>query len=174
MLIEVWPTARCASIYDGQPERDPRKVCWPGAAHPYPHQVQRLVGPGYRIACDARFSWDCLAVREDRLELAQCPGTGCLALKGLKTAPPILGCDPGFTVNAADVTRSPVGPFRIVLAHPDSQSRDCRRAQLNQAFALAGGGHTLLLGDFNLDPWRDRGPDVPDVDLWHAHVGPGR
>ncbi|HEY8488051.1 MAG TPA: hypothetical protein VIL38_03130, partial [Thermaerobacter sp.] len=203
-LIEVWPDDRCATLYGGTPEPDPQKVCWrnplraagsSGSGRPA-FQVQRLVGPGYQIACDARFGWDCVAARDGRVRLAAVSRPGGFVLHGLETAPPVPGCDPGFTVNAVTVTRSPVGRFRLILAHPDSgvadpaQGARCREAQIRQALELAGlaepapgdgpagrraEGHrrpaVLWMGDMNLDPWRQSGPDV---DLWHRWVGPDR
>lgn len=176
-LIEVLPAARCATAYPGGlPEPDPQKVCSPLRAHEVAHQVQRLVGEGYSIACDARFAWDCLAVRDGRVSIEE--AAGGFALNGLETAPALSGCDAGFTINAADVTSSPAGaPFRIVFAHPDSAFSsgaagvECRRRELEQAFALAGEGPAILLGDINLDPYAGGGPDV---DLWRANVGEGK
>ncbi len=172
-LIEVLPFDRCASAYAGAPELDPQKSCAALRSHEVLHQVQRLVGLNYAIACDARFGWDCLAVRRDRVRMAQ---SDDLAPRGLVTAPAIGGCDAGFTINAADIVSSPSGPFRVVLAHPDSgflnaeAGRSCRTRQLAQAFELAQ-GPTLLLGDLNMDPYRSAGSDV---ETWDAQVGTGK
>jgi hypothetical protein len=171
-LIEVLPLARCQTAYPAVTEPDPQKVC--ASSHEVTHQISRLVGPGYSIACDARFAWDCLAVRDSVVHMSEADG---FALNGLRTAPALSGCDAGFTINAADVTVSPAGGFRIVLAHPDSgftsgaAGVECRRAQLQQAFALAGAGNALVLGDLNMDPYRGSGPDV---DVWNQHVGTAR
>jgi len=171
-LIEVLPVERCATAYAGLPEPDPQKVC--AQTHEVEHQARRLVGPGYAIACDARFGWDCVAAKDATVLLDEAaPGT--VEPNGLATAEAIEGCDPGFTVNVAIANVTGVGAFRVVLAHPDSgftsgeAGTACRVAQLEQAFVLAE-GPTLLVGDMNMDPYRASGSDVA---LWDANVGEG-
>jgi hypothetical protein len=58
------------------------------------------------------------------------------------------------------------------VTHPNSTDASCRAAELTDLFHEASAsGETLVLGDFNLDPFRERDASV---DVWDAHVGDDR
>jgi endonuclease/exonuclease/phosphatase family metal-dependent hydrolase len=111
-------------------------------------QVHRLLGPGYAVACDTRFGWDCVAVRK---------ASGVKLATRLRTRPVAAGCqDTGFTLDRATLA---IGSKRVAfgVAHPDSTVAPCRAGQLRDFFrTFAARGRVLALGDFNMDPYRER------------------
>ena len=121
-------------------------------------QVTRLLGSAYAQQCDDRFGWDCLAVL-----------TGGVALGPMATRAVLPECeDTGFTLNHGTL-RVAGWPIAVTNAHPDSQDATCRRAQLRDLFerALPAAGPALVLGDFNLDPYRE---DDASVRYWKTRV----
>jgi hypothetical protein len=76
--------------------------------------------------------------------------------------------DRGFTLSTATV-RVSGWPIAITNAHPSSTDAPCRAAQLRDLFegALPARGPVLVLGDFNLDPYRE---DDESVQYWKTQV----
>ncbi len=127
-------------------------------------QAERLVGAGYAISCDERFGWDCLAVRK---------GSGVRVVKRLQTRRALGDCDPGFTLNTG-VLRYRHKRIALVLAHPDSSTTDptCRRDQVSDVFArVATSGRVLALGDWNLDPYREKDASVTAFKAARTYLG---
>jgi endonuclease/exonuclease/phosphatase family metal-dependent hydrolase len=149
---EILPAAICAQA----PSPNPFNLC-SGPLEP-PSQVVRLLGDGYAETCDDRFGWDCVAARRGRV-----------ALGPVATLPVLDVCaDRGFTVNVGTV-RVGGWPIAVTNAHPHSTDAACRTAQLREMFerALPAAGPALVLGDFNLDPYRE---DDESVRLWKEKV----
>ncbi len=114
-------------------------------------QARRLLGPGYAVACDARYGWDCLAVRR---------AAGVRLVGGLRTRPAPAGCDDGFTTNRA-ILRVAGRRVAVALGHPNSMDVACRAQQVRDLFrGFARRGPALVLGDFNLDPFREADASV--------------
>ena len=150
---EILPPDLCRRA----PSVSPFNLC-SGPLEP-PLQSERLLGPGYQHACDDRFGWDCLSVasRAGQLE------------GGLSTRPVLPECeDTGFTLNTATV-RIGGEPVTVTVAHPDSMDDPCRAAQIRDLFenAIPPTGPVLILGDFNLDPFRENNESVR---YWRSQV----
>ena len=148
---EILPDDLCQRA----PSRNPNNLC-SGPLQPR-SQVERLLGSAQRHRCDDRFGWDCIAVG------------GKARLGRITTRPIVAPCtDTGFTL--------PVGYFRIrgwpvtvSAAHPDSTRVDCRTAQLRDFFekGLPDRGPAIVMGDFNLDPYRE---NDASVQYWKTQV----
>ena len=152
---EILPPKLCQTA----PSTNPQNLC-SGPLEP-PSQVQRLLGDGHAFECDARFGWDCLAVRA---------GVGDLV--GFETRPVQPACeDTGFTMSLATM-RMRGWPITVTVAHPSSTDVECRTEQLRDFFesALPDAGPALVMGDFNLDPFRESDASVA---YWKTQV-PGR
>lgn len=150
---EILPPELCTDA----PSTNPSNLC-SGPLEPR-SQVRRLLGNRYLFRCDDRFGWDCLAAR-DRYRLY---------LTGrLETRPVVSACDDsGFTLNIGTV-RLFEWPITTVVAHPDSMDAACRAAQIRDLFeSLPPRAPALLLGDWNLDPYRD---DDESVRYWSTQV----
>ena len=147
---EILPPELCTQA----PSTNPYNLC--SAPLTPPSQVERLLGPGYAHDCDQRFGWDCLAVEMPRLRLTQ-----------LSTRPVQPLCeDTGFTLSTATI-RLRGWPIAAAVAHPSSTDIECRAQQLKDFFAsLPAAGPALLLGDFNLDPFREDDESVREWDRW--------
>jgi endonuclease/exonuclease/phosphatase family metal-dependent hydrolase len=147
---EILPPDLCARA----PSANPYNLC----SRPLspPSQVERLLGAGHAHDCDQRFGWDCLAVKRRRLRLTP-----------LATRPVQPACeDNGFTLNTATV-RLRGWPITAAVAHPSSTDAVCRAQQLRDFFlSLPAAGPALLLGDFNLDPFREEDESVREWDRW--------
>jgi hypothetical protein len=185
-LQEVLAPARCADFV----ERDPSRTCHDAASRE--PAVRRLLGPEYTIVCDGRRQVECIGVKTSFGAIPPLE-RGALALGGAETPPlPLpaceraLGecsdarCDAESGVSALRV-ETERGALRLVHVHPMAPGRSaggiyfgepCRFAQLQQAFALAGGGASVVAGDFNLDP--DRFVSERERLLWASEVGAGR
>lgn len=151
-LIEVLPVDRCRT----DPSTNPANLC--SAPLSAGTQPERLLGPGVTSACDTRFGWDCLSARDGRLRLAD-----------LRTRPVLPGCeDVGFTLSTATL-RVRGWPVSAAVAHPDSMDAGCRAAQVRDLLgaALPEAGPAIVLGDLNLDPYREQDASV---DAWNAFV----
>ncbi len=167
VLQEVVGTLQCSAL----DEDDPAHTCHEGHVAGQPSQALRLVGDDYRVVCDARAGFDCVAVKRSFGTFTSCDAEGRCG--EAVTAPVVPGCDPGFTVSATDVVIAGEVSIRVVNGHPQSGfDTACRAAQLEQMFGeLAGPGPTVIAGDMNLDPWVDNDESVV---VWDEHVGDGQ
>ena len=154
-------------------ETDPKKVCYEYQNKVPFYQVRRLIGPDYTIACDSRNHYECIAVHVDIGTIEGC-ALGELCREGATTDIPAPGCDTGFTVSKVIAILDGVR-VGIVNAHPQSTNVKCREWALRQIFEevdgrppLASERYNLLLGDFNIDPFRD---DDTSIRLWNKYVG---
>ncbi len=185
-LQEVLAPARCAAFV----ERDPSRTCHDAASRE--PAVRRLLGPGYTIVCDGRRQVECIGVKTS-FGVVPSLERGALALGGAETLPLPLApceraleecsdarCDAESGVSAVSV-ETERGTLRLVHVHPMAPGRSaggiywgepCRFAQLEQAFALAGSGASVVAGDFNVDP--DRFVSEREHAVWASEVGPGR
>lgn len=165
LLSEVITPDQCDAL---GPTAEPWHACHPANRATEPDQVRRLLGAEYTIACEPRRGYECIAVRKGFARLAGCAdGKLCRGLS--RSAPPVAGCDEGFTLSAVTVELDGE-KVDVMVAHPPSgvfdSSRQCRRAFLPAALEPAGATGSLretplalIGGDFNLDPYR-RGADV--------------
>jgi hypothetical protein len=162
-LIEVLPAELC----DGITPRNPANSC--RLATQDPPQVMRLLAhDDHDVVCADRYAWDCLAVRSAVGSIAGCGGGDCGAIAPTLPAP--AGCDDGFQSFVVDVELHG-RPLTVGVAHPNSSDVGCRAQELRDLFAaLPDDREVLLLGDFNLDPFRERDASV---DVWDEHVGEG-
>jgi triacylglycerol lipase len=136
-----------------------------------PPQAVRLLGEDYAVACADVTPWDCLAVHHRVGSIDACPEGYCGPALETVTAPD--GCDQGFQGALADVELDAI-PIRVIVAHPDSMDEDCRSTHVRAMFDhVPQDRETLLLGDMNLDPYRDSPEDDPSVAVWNEHVGAG-
>ena len=145
---EILPPDLC----ERAPSENPNNLC-SGPLDP-PSQVTRLLGDGYAQACDARFGWDCLAVRgAPSAELA--------------TRPVQPECeDEGFTLNTGTISVQG-WPVSVGVAHPSSTDAPCRANQIRDFFAsLPAAGPAIITGDFNLDPYREEDESVAEWRRW--------
>jgi len=160
-LQEVLPDWLC----DKYPFAPPGSACAGARTEP---QVRRLLGPEYTIVCESRNGFECLAVRVDVGEIEGCPaGELCTTDRIDRHG---AGCRWNVSVMAATV-RIRGRTFDLVNAHPESRSAACRRDSLRQIFepdGLVREPDVLLLGDFNMDPWRE---DDVSTRYWNQQVG---
>ena len=160
-LQEVLPDWLCEKY----PLAAPGSVC--AGAHTEP-QVRRLLGPEYTIVCESRNAFECLAVRVEAGEIEGCPPGGLCETDRIDVHAP--GCRWNVSIMAATV-RIRGRTFDLVNAHPESRSAACRLASLRQIFEPGGlvrERDVLLLGDFNMDPWRE---DDVSTRYWNEQVG---
>jgi len=169
VLQEVTDPEQCMGFI----ERDPKKVCYEYQKRVPFYQARRLIGSDYTIVCDSRRHYECIAVHVDIGTIeGYAPGEFCR--EGATTDIPTPGCDIGFTVSkvTAILYGMRVG---IVNAHPQSTDVKCREWAIRQIFEevdgrppLASEQYNLLLGDFNIDPFRE---DDVSIQLWNQYVG---
>jgi len=153
-LQEVLAPWQCEKIQ----EKNPKKVCFEAQLVP---QARRLLGPDYTISCNTRNEFECIGVHTSLGEIAGCePGGYCV---NARTSPALDGCDNGFNVSAGTIRLRDGFTFDLVNAHPQSTDSACRAKMIRYIFegdelspALIESENVLLMGDFNLDPWRDR------------------
>ncbi len=127
-------------------------------------QATRLLGKGYAISCDRRYGWDCVAVRK---------ASGVRLARPLSSLPVVRDCDDGFTVNTGRV-RYAGRTIAFGLAHPNSSSTEpaCRADELAAFFKrLPARGSALVLGDFNLDPYREDDASTAIFDRARKRLG---
>lgn len=170
-LIEVLPPGLC----DGLTPINPFNSC-ALEADGVP-QVQRLLAhDDYEVVCGDRNAWDCLAVRASLGTITGCDGGYCGGVAASFPVPD--GCDDGFETFVVDATLAGL-PMTVGVGHPDSMEVDCRAdsvAQLFDAFAddVRSERTGLILGDLNLDPYRERDASVELWDAATADDGPLR
>jgi hypothetical protein len=130
--------------------------------------VRRLLGPDYTIICETRNAFECLAVRTDAGEILGCePGALCHTDRFERQDQE---CRHSVSIMAATV-RVKGRTFDVVNAHAENRSPSCRLAAIRQV--LEPGGlireeKALIVGDFNLDPWRE---DDPSIHYWRQQIG---
>jgi hypothetical protein len=132
-------------------------------------QIRRLVGPEYSIVCDGRNQFECIAVHTNagKIEGVE-PGdlviTDRIDSEGAK------GCRRSVSIMAATVEiKGRV--FDVVNAHAENRDPACRLAAIRQIFEgdrLVREPHVLLVGDYNMDPWRE---DDVSTHYWRGQVG---
>ena len=141
-----------------------------------PTVAQRVLGPGYQIACNPGKPDKCLAVHQDFGRFAGCSGDLCLdGLDGVN----VPGCGGGARVGRGTIELVGGGSLTVVNVHGTSgiadADRDCRVAQFAQIFEsldgepAANGTINLVLADFNVDPARWIGFD-PSANLLELHA----
>jgi hypothetical protein len=135
-------------------------------------QVRRLLGPDYTIVCEARNGFECIAVRVDAGEILGCELGGLCETDRMDRQRD--GCRWNVAIMAATV-RVKGKLFDVVNVHPESRSAECRLASIQQIFedsgqpdSLVREEQALLLGDFNMDPWRE---DDVSARYWRSMVG---
>ena len=164
-LQETLPPSNCTSLL----ALDTGNVCSNSSDIP---QIRRLLGDAYTIVCESRNSYECIAVHQEAGGIHGC-GRGEFCLTDRIDEQPE-GCRPNVAVMGA--TFEIKGrTFDIINAHPESRSAKCRNASLLQIFTDIGDGvglvreeHALIVGDLNMDPWRD---DDLSVQTWNSYVG---
>lgn len=174
LLSEVITPEQCDALQDSV---DAGHVCHRDHRASEPDQVRRLLGPDYTITCEPRRGYECIAVRKGFATLEGCAdGALCRGLS--RTAPPVAGCDDGFTLSAVTATLDG-RELDLVVAHPPSgamaANKQCRADFLPAALGEVGAPDSvrtqpraILGGDFNMDPFRRAG-DV-DVTYWRERV----
>jgi hypothetical protein len=124
-------------------------------------QVRRLLGDNYTIVCEAESQYECFGIRKDIGEIEGC-SLGDLCYNA-RHSPVPEDCNNGFSISAVTVTLNNGAVFDLVNVHPASFSEECRTKLLLQAFTgneavptVLKSDNVLIMGDFNLDPWRTR------------------
>ena len=162
---ETLPPDKCPSWL----EIDPGNSCSILSEQP---QVRRLVGDKYTIVCESRNSYECIAVHESAGSIQDCAqGELCITERVDIHEE---GCRSNVSVMGATVeVRGKV--FDIINAHPESRNAECRAFSIQQIFARPDGtaglvqeDHVLIVGDLNMDPWRE---DDVSVQTWNSYVG---
>lgn len=194
-LQEVLPRHTCVRD-DASWENESERSCFDALARE--DAVRRLLGPDYSIVCDRDAAVDCLGVHVEFAGIEGLP-LGGYAPRWTQSAgpPPGFGtcdyakgecqtkaaeCDDESSILWADLTTLGGEHIRVVHLHPSAIGDACRETQLEQAFARAREPwasesdaqpvHTLMLGDWNMDPER-LGQPIEEL-LYYAHVGPTR
>jgi hypothetical protein len=176
-LQELLHPAQC----EGWLESDSRKVCYRFGDQAEQYQPRRLLGNNYTVACFARarsttrhpVGLECIAVHVDVGTIEGCePEELCLNVGRMDF--PGSECNPEFVV-ASVVARLHGVRIGLVNAHLSSREVSCREVALRQIFkgdvnssALASEPFSVIAGDFNLDPFRERGSLTR---LWNQYVG---
>ena len=156
-MCESWPVIIPGSTCTAQPDVP---------------QIRRLLGPDYTIVCEARNGFECIAVRVDAGDFLGCDsGELCETDRMDRQGD---GCRWNVAIMAATV-RVKGQVFDVVNAHPESRSAACRLVSIRQIFENTGQPNSLvreeqvlLLGDFNMDPWRE---DDVSSRYWRKMVG---
>lgn len=176
-LQEILGADRCAAVPE---ELRAGFVCeaWaPGD----PAVAQKVLGPGYQIACHRGKPDKCLAVRRAFGTIRGCDGDLCLDhLDGFPDAV----CGRGGRVGRGIVDLAAGGTLTVVHLHATSgmKPRDeaCRVAQVEQVFVDLGDGApgasgetNVVLGDLNTDPGLLR-ESSPSARRWGDFVGDGK
>ncbi len=154
-------------------EKNPKKICYNKQEIP---QARRLLGSNYTIVCDDRNHFECTAVKVDFGHIQGCPA-GSYCTSG-RTNESINGCDNGFSISSVTVISNKLDiEFDIVNAHPQSTNSECRAKMISQIFnyenpekSLVQKERVILMGDFNLDPWRDSDQSIVE---WNKLMSTG-
>lgn len=144
-----------------------------------PTVAQQVLGAGYQVACQLGKPDKCLGVKRTFGTVRGCEGELCLeGLAGVK----IDGCGSGSRLGRGVIELTAGGTLTVVAVHGTSgisqEDQACRVKQIDQLFVDFGGGGpaasgspTLILGDFNTDPYRLAPADV-SATRWRDFVGP--
>jgi hypothetical protein len=145
-----------------KPDTNQKNVC---SEIQVEHQVRRILGSDYTIACEPRKEFECIAVHTSAGDIAGCP-KGEICLHARSIIPPDY-CRDHFTVSAATVNLRNGVSFDIVNMHPPGTNTACRIYFLEEAFKKPPENNhflktnkVLAIGDFNFDPWRDTNRSV--------------
>ena len=167
-LQEITHPSQCK----GWEETNPDKVCYGFQTREPAYQVRRLLGDEYTIACEPRNHRDCVGVRTSAGSIQGCPlGGYCEDVGSLDV--PLPECDAGFNVSAFTVVVYGQS-VRVINGHPSKWQEVCRAHSIRQVFEpydgqppLASGKHNLIMGDFNMDPFRF---SDTTTELWEQYV----
>lgn len=166
---ELTTPANCLSWQ----EENPNKVCYQLQEQSSILQVRRILGEDYTIACEPRHQHDCIGVRKELGFIQGCPLGGYCDDLGLYDQQPDK-CNDMFTVSAFDINVHGY-PIRVINAHPSPRQKTCRINALTQIFEgtaerepFANGERNLIMGDFNMDPFRSSDASVK---IWEKYVG---
>jgi len=128
--------------------------------------AERVLGPGWQVACHLGKEDKCAAVRRSFGAFAGCDDDLCL--QGLDGAR-VPDCGSGSRVGRGVVELVDGGQITVVNVHGSSglsgEDQRCRTAQFEQVFVdldgapAADGARNLVLGDLNTDPGRLAGFD---------------
>jgi hypothetical protein len=143
-----------------------------------PTVAQRVLGPGWQVACHPGHADKCAAVHERAGRFEGCEDDFCL--EGLAGST-VDGCGSGARVGRGVIIRPDGTRLTLVNVHGSSgisgDDQDCRVAQVDQAFVDLGDGEpaangttNLVLGDLNTDPGRWSSFD-PSASRWLDFVG---
>ncbi len=196
LLQEVLPPQTC----DAFEETDETRTCYDADSRPA--AVERVLGSGYSIVCDARLHVECVGVRK---EFGSIEGfdPGAFSLSGAETPPLPLEscdyaagtcsedlCDAESTVSAVTV-KAGGETIRVVHMHPNAagfgedgfyQGAGCRALQVEQAFEGLDG-----FGDADGEPLAGAGKAIvagdfnfdpagfvaeDELAIWERNIGP--
>ncbi len=144
-----------------------------------PTVAQRILGPGYQVACHPGKPDKCAAVRSAFGRFEGCSGDLCLEGMDGFTVPT---CGSGARVARGVIALADGGELTLVNVHGSSglsgEDKACRVAQVEQVFVDLGDGapgtsgeRNLVLGDFNTDPGRWLESDVSAA-RWRDFAAP--
>ncbi len=146
-----------------------------------PTVAQRLVGPGYQVACHLNKPDKCIAVKRSFASIRGCDDDLCLDfLDGVV----VEGCGGGSRLGRATLDLVAGGSLVVINVHGTSGFSDddvaCRARQFASIFSATDDGGPLVIdgedhvivGDFNTDPGRLFGSDR-SADVILDHVGQG-
>lgn len=194
-LQEVLPRHTCVNA-GASWENEALRTCFDALARE--DAARRLLGPDYTIVCDRDASVDCLGVHVEFAAIEGLPLGGYDPVWPSSVGPPAgfdtcdyakgecqtkaAECDDESSILWADLTTIAGERIRVVHLHPSAIGDACRETQLEQAFARArepwasesaeAPVHTMMLGDWNMDPDR-LGQPIEEL-LYYANVGPTR
>jgi hypothetical protein len=175
---ELFDIAECAAI----PEPARQGFVCEGWTPEAPTVAERILGPGYQVACHWHKSDKCAAVKLAFGSFRGCAAPTCFDGLFGSTVP---DCGSGARVGRGVVDLQGGGTLTVVSIHASSgqtgDDMECRSKQVDQVFVDVGDGApaangtpNLVLGDFNTDP---RNLAVLLVDesarRWTDFVGPG-
>jgi len=148
-LQEVVPAEYCAK----KKETKSGFVCHDFETRPEQEKemARRVLGPDYTIAI-TKGAFEAIAVKKGVGHIKGCADGNLCVVSGL---PFPADCDQGFSITPVDIEIYGK-QIRLINGHPDSISRRCRASELESAFQSIIPGQTLMAGDWNLDPYRDK------------------
>lgn len=165
----------------GWVEINPNNVCYKFEEQKEKYQPRRLLGANYSIACAARnslklghpVSLECIAVNTGVGLIEGCEAGGlCFGIGVQDTIKP--GCNPDFVIHSVKARIRGLA-VKLINVHVESRNRKCRNVAIRQIFergdsygGLAFEEYTIVAGDFNFDPFRDK-DDLQD--FWNIYVG---